>query len=77
MPEPPGDILNREDIARLVDHFYERVRADARLGPIFGEVARVDWESHLPKMHDFWDTVMFRSGAYRGDLLGAHARLVS
>ncbi len=73
---PLPDIRDRDDIVRLVDRFYEQIRTDATLGPIFEQVARVDWASHLPKMYDFWDTVLFRSGTFRGDLLGAHARLV-
>lgn len=71
------DLIDREGIVRLVDRFYERIQADGELGPIFSEVAKVDWETHLPKMYDFWDTVLFRSGTFRGNPLAAHAKLVS
>ena len=27
-------------------------------------------------MYDFWDTVMFRSGTFRGDPIAAHAKLI-
>lgn len=70
------DIEGRPGIERLVNAFYERVRADEALGPIFDEVARIDWAVHLPKMYDFWETVLFRAGSYRGNPLAAHARLV-
>lgn len=70
------DILDRRDLVRLVDAFYEKVRADAPLGRIFDEVAQVDWQSHLPKLYDFWDTVLFRTGTFRGNPLAAHARLL-
>ena len=73
MPLP--DLIDRDDIIRLVDAFYDRIRTDDRLGPVFGEIAQVNWEMHLPKMYDFWDTVMFRSGTYRGDLIAAHKKL--
>ena len=36
----------------------------------------MNWETHLPKMYDFWDTVMFRSGTFRGDPIAAHAKLI-
>ncbi|MFU8894735.1 MAG: group III truncated hemoglobin, partial [Luteolibacter sp.] len=39
-------------------------------------VANVDWDTHLPKMYDFWDTVIFNAGTFRGNPLAAHARLV-
>lgn len=71
------DLTCRADIIRLVDAFYERIRGDEKLGPIFNEVAHVNWEAHLPKMYDFWDTVLFRAGTFRGNPLAAHARLVS
>lgn len=75
----PGrhDLRAREDIVRLVDRFYDRIRSDEKLGPVFNGVIDVDWETHLPKMYDFWDTVMFRSGTFKGDPVAAHAKLVS
>ncbi|MEM7010004.1 MAG: group III truncated hemoglobin [Verrucomicrobiota bacterium] len=60
-----------------MDAFYEKVRADSLLGFIFDEVAEVDWDSHLPKMYDFWETMIFRSGSYRGNPLRPHLGLSS
>jgi hemoglobin len=70
------DITDRADLVRLVDGFYARVRSDAKLGPVFDDVAQVDWAKHLPKLYDFWDTVLFRANTFRGNLVGAHARLI-
>jgi len=70
------DIVGRSDIVRLVDAFYEKVRADEGLGHVFDGVAKVNWESHLPKLYDFWDSVVFRAGTFRGDPIGAHAKLI-
>jgi hemoglobin len=69
------DISSRADIARLVDAFYRRVRADTLLGPIFDDVANVDWGLHLPKMYDFWETVLFSRSVFRGNPLAAHLAL--
>lgn len=71
------DILGRPDLVKLVDAFYAKVRADAPLGHVFDEVAKVDWENHLPKLYDFWDTVLFRAGSFRGNPIGAHAGLLA
>lgn len=71
------DIEGRTEIERLVNAFYERVRSDELLGFIFDEVADVDWDSHLPKMYNFWETVLFRAGSYRGNPIAAHAKLLS
>jgi len=69
------DLLDRSDIVRLVDAFYDRIRADAMLSPIFDEVARVDWVQHLPRMYDFWDSVLFGTVAFKGNPLAAHRAL--
>lgn len=61
-------------IERLVHAFYERVRADTVLGPVFA--ARItDWGPHLERMCAFWSSVLLMSGRYHGRPMQAHARL--
>jgi len=71
------DIRGRADIIRLVDRFYGAVRADDLLGPIFDDIAQTDWAVHLPKMYDFWDTVLFGRSAFRGNPLAVHRDLAT
>jgi hemoglobin len=71
------DITSRTDIVRLVDAFYERVRADQILGPIFDEVAHTDWNRHLPKMYDFWEAVLFSAPVFEGNPLAIHRQLAT
>ncbi|MBI6628827.1 group III truncated hemoglobin [Pontibaca sp. S1109L] len=60
----------------LVDEFYSRVRADARLGPIFiGEIGD-DWAAHLEQMKAFWASVALNAGLYSGKPVPAHQKLV-
>jgi len=70
------DISGRPEIERLVDAFYERIRRDDLLGFIFDDVAKTNWEAHLPKMYAFWETVLFGTGSFSGNPLAAHAKLV-
>ncbi|MFN8276898.1 MAG: group III truncated hemoglobin [Chitinophagales bacterium] len=70
-----SDISNREDLVLLVQGFYEKVRADETLGFIFTDVARVEWETHLPKMYDFWEANLFGKTTYRGNPMQAHILL--
>ena len=65
--------VTEDDIARLVPRFYERVRADAVLGPIF-DGAIDDWPHHLGKLEAFWSSVMLTSGRYKGQPMVAHLR---
>lgn len=69
------DIISRDDIVRLVDTFYGHVRADDILGPIFDDVAGVDWAGHLPKICAFWDAVLFGTAGFKGNPLAAHLQL--
>lgn len=61
-------------IARLVDTFYARVRADATLGPVF-EAHVEDWDTHLSQMRLFWSSVALMSGRYHGRPMPKHINL--
>jgi len=65
--------IDEAGLARLVDAFYARVRADAELGPIFND-AIDDWPHHLDKLTAFWSSVMLTSGRYKGQPVPAHIK---
>lgn len=69
------DLANRGDVERLVVTFYETAFRDPLIGPIFTDVAHMDLAAHLPIMGDFWETVLFRTGAYRRNALQVHVAL--
>lgn len=69
------DIASRDHVVQLVDAFYARVRADDLLGPIFDDVARVNWAEHLPKMYAFWESVLFGTPGFKGNPLAVHRAL--
>lgn len=47
------DISSLDQIQILVNSFYEKVRKDDELGPIFEKHIQ-DWKAHLPRMYQFW-----------------------
>ena len=61
-------------IARLVDGFYDRVRADPLIGPVFNERI-TDWSPHLEQMRLFWSSVALMSGVYHGRPMPKHLPL--
>jgi truncated hemoglobin YjbI len=75
MASDPVDLADRADVEQLVVAFYERAFRDPLIGPIFTDVAHMDLAAHLPIMCDFWETVLFRSGAYRRNALQVHVAL--
>jgi hemoglobin len=64
-------IENRDDIQFLVDAFYHKV-VSSEIGFFFNEIAQVNWENHLPKMYDFWSTLLFGEVAYKGNPMSVH-----
>lgn len=63
---------SREDIELLVNSFYDKVVKDEKIGFFFNEIAKVDWDKHLPKMYAFWESVLFGQMSYKGNPMGAH-----
>jgi hemoglobin len=66
------DIATRADVIRLVDTFYDKVRHDGLLSPIF---AHVDWPAHLPVMYNFWSSLLFGDQSYNGSPFMPHKGL--
>ena len=69
------DIMTSEDIKTLVDAFYEKVRRDELLSPIFNERIQNRWPQHLKKMYSFWQTVLLNEQTYSGSPFPPHAQL--
>ena len=71
---PSAELCTEEEIVELVYGFYDRVRRDEVLGPIF-DVHVKDWNTHLPKMVDFWSSALRGTGRFRGAPMPKHAAL--
>lgn len=66
-----GRIIEEEALEPLLARFYEMVRSDAVLGPVF-DAAVVDWPAHIRRLADFWSSVMLTSGRYKGSPVAVH-----
>ncbi len=78
-PAVTADLMARTGLddamlSRLVHGFYDRVRTDPLLGPVFAERI-TDWGPHLEKMVEFWSSVALMTGRYHGAPVPAHATL--
>jgi len=63
---------SREDIEHLVNSFYNKVVKDETIGFFFNDIAKVDWDKHLPKMYSFWESILFGQMSYKGNPMGVH-----
>ena len=69
------EIISLDDIKKLVDTFYGKVRMDELIGPIFNERIQDRWSQHLEKMYTFWQTILLEERTYFGSPFPPHANL--
>lgn len=70
---PDRDLDSPEEIAEMVRRFYADVAQDGLLGPLFNDVAMVDWSEHLPKLTAFWCRALLGLPGYSGNPFQKHA----
>lgn len=64
-------MLNEAALPALLARFYEKVRRDGDLGPLFDDAIH-DWPGHLERLGEFWSSVMLASGRYKGNPVAVH-----
>ncbi len=69
------EIVTEADIRRMVETFYDKVRRDPVLAPVFEAAIGPDWGLHLRHMSDFWSGVLRMTGRYKGKPLQVHRAL--
>lgn len=70
-----NDLMQIEDVKLLVDTFYDKVRMDDLLAPVFNDRIQDRWPAHLQKMYTFWQTVLLGEHTYFGSPFPPHAEL--
>jgi hemoglobin len=69
------DIRTRADCEALVRAFYSEALVDPVIGFLFTDVAHLDLEHHLPRITNFWETVLLGARSYGGGAFGPHLAL--
>ena len=69
------DITTRADIEYLIQCFYEKALIDTQIGFIFTDIAKIDLESHLPHLFDFWENILLKPNGYKRNVLKVHVDL--
>jgi len=70
-----NDIKTREDVILMVDSFYKKVLKDDTIAYLFTDIAKVNWETHMPIMYNFWETTLFHKAIYKGNPMKVHVDL--
>jgi hemoglobin len=63
--------LDDHALAGLVDAFYDKVRRDPALGPVFNDAVH-DWDEHKRLLTAFWSSVALGTRRYRGNPMAVH-----
>ncbi len=69
------DIESRIDIEWLMEAFYKRALSDKLIGHYFTEVVVLDMSKHIPRIVDFWETILFDKSLYKGNAMQIHEHL--
>lgn len=69
------DSITAEQVSQLVDIFYERVRSDEQLAPMFLQHMSLAWPDHMDRMKAFWRSVLLKTGEYKGKPVPAHTKM--
>jgi hemoglobin len=66
------DLATRDDILQFIQNFYGQLLDDPVAAPVF---AGIEMQSHIPKVVDFWESLVFGGGQYRGSPFEPHRPL--
>ncbi|MGI0438917.1 group III truncated hemoglobin [Helicobacter himalayensis] len=70
--------ITHDSIAKLMDIFYEKVRKDANLAPIFNaKIGESDskWQHHKKHIGNFWKQMLLGESTFNGQPLKKHLEL--
>jgi len=72
------DIENRKDLYIIVDSFYKKLMNDDLMSHFFEDFKDpIHLEEHLQTLVDFWDNILFYTGAYQKNAMKPHINLQS
>lgn len=76
MPVLP-DLTSRTQIETLVQDFYQKLLEDELVSHFFLTHMSDSLDEHLPRIVDFWDTILLGGLGYNGNMMRRHMELNS
>jgi hemoglobin len=70
-----SDIKNMDDVKLMVNEFYNKVKENNLLAPIFYEKIKDNWQPHLERMYLFWGAAILGEKGYIGNPFSKHSTL--
>src|SRR5690554_5655197 len=69
-----NEVCTEQEIITLVHRFYDRIRDDIFLGPVFNSHIQ-NWDEHLDVMVRFWSSLLRGTANFSGRPMPKHAVL--
>jgi len=69
------DIAGREDIDLMLQVFYTKLLNDNSINYIFNDVVRINIDTHLPVIANFWESILFERNMYQNNPMKIHLDL--
>lgn len=66
------DIVDRKDIDLLMNTFYKKLLADNTISYIFTDVIKLNMETHIPIIADFWESILLHKNVYHNNPIKIH-----
>jgi len=66
------DNTGREDIDLLMHAFYKRLLDDNTISYIFTDVVKIDLQTHIPIIDDFWESILLHRNVYNNNPIKIH-----
>jgi hemoglobin len=70
-----ADLDSKENIARFIELFYQKVLSDEILTPIFVDIAEIKIEEHLGHICAYWEKLLLGGSAYNRHTMEIHRAL--
>jgi hemoglobin len=68
-------IESKQDLEEMLTAFYTKAFKDDLIGRFFTEVVPLDLDHHIPIIASFWETVLFNTANYRGNVMEIHKHI--
>lgn len=66
------DIQTEDDVKLFCDEFYRKLLADDRINRHF---LHLDMMTHMPKIYNFWNSILLGLSIYKGNMIESHKSL--
>ena len=70
-----SDISTKSELTQIVNNFYDKAINDEVIGHFFTDVMQLDLETHLPKIVNFWASILLGETGYRENVMLKHLQL--